>query len=136
VNKIIVGLLSLCLLCGGLIIWLRPKPPAPVKISAKEKVAEKKELRKIKRTFTPDGKVASEEIDEFLSTRKSSNVVDIKPELTKKDFLLGVTLGYDFDKTKIIYNLVLGKAVFNDLYVIGKVNTDWKKAEAGIIWVH
>lgn len=127
IRKVLMGLTILMALTGGVTAYLHLTKPKPLPV--KEKVKQQK--RKIKRTYNSDGKLASEEIDEVLTQRWT------KPVIKPKPYLLGATLGYDFDKYRIKYNVIAGKQVTEDCYAIGKASTDLSLSsiEAGALCV-
>ena len=117
VRKVLMGLTILMALTGVVSAYLHFTKPVPVKTKVK------KEQRKIKRTFK-DGKIATEEVQEFLETKWT------KPK--PKPYLFGVTLGYD---EKIKYNIMAGKQITNNCYAIGKTSTEFNNFEAGALCV-
>jgi hypothetical protein len=119
VRKVLMGLSILLALTGGVTGYLHLTKPEPVKTKVK------KEQRKIKRTYK-DGKIATEEVQEFLETKWT------KPGIKPKPYLFGVTLSYD---TKINYNIMAGKQVTQNCYAIGKTSTEFNNIEAGALCV-
>lgn len=121
VSKVIVGLTCLMALTGAGVAYnhfFKPDPP-PIQQKSKQK------KRTTKRTYQ-DGKIATEEVQEFLSEKWT------KPVIKPKPYLFGVTLGYD---EKIKYNVMAGKQITSNCYAIGKVSTEFNTFEAGALCV-
>lgn len=119
VNKIISGLMILIVICCGAIIYFKifKKDEPKIKIEETKKGTVKRKITK------PTGDVI-EETEVYESKSKSVPVV--------KNYLLGLTLGYDFDLKKQTYSLIFGRYMFIDIYLIGKIETT--RIEGGLIW--
>jgi hypothetical protein len=126
VNKIILGHAVLLAILGiGVAYNVFHKPAKPVPTIENKKT----EKRHIKRTFTSEGKLASEDIEESVSSKM------VKVEIKPKPYLLGATLSYDFDQYKVRYNIIAGKQIIGDCYAIAKASTDLNlnHVEAGVL---
>lgn len=126
VKAVTGGLVVLALLAGAGVVYKHFTKKPPVEIQALvSQVKKKVTKRKI-----PQANGAAPIEEEIIEDEKLDAFVNVN--LQKRNHLLGLTLSYD---EGIKYNLIFGKAVIDHLYVVGKVQTNLSKAEAGILYV-
>ncbi len=110
------SIMCVCILAGVAVVYYK----------FKDKPAEVvKNVKTTKRTIPQKGLPPI--VEETTDTTESSKPV------VKKNTLLGATIGYDFDNKKQVYSGIIGKRLFDNVYLIGKASSDLK-IEAGLIY--
>lgn len=127
------ALVIFCLLLGAAVAYRScSKKEIKAEVQASSSSTKKK---KTKRVIPQAGGLApiieeteeDEKLDQFVKASLSVPAA--------KKYLMGLTLGYDFERSRVTYNLMAGKAISEDCFAIGKTSTDFQlsKVEAGIL---
>ena len=99
------------------------------------KVENKTSHKITKRTYNSEGKIAYEEIDQFVNKKMTTKKEVVITEAIKKDYLVGMTTKLDLNYNNIdSYNIIVGRRLIFDIYIIGKTSTQLSDNELGLIW--